>query len=180
MSEAVKLMAASLVGLSAAVAACAEPAGLGRRLSAAELPAPTVFPDGTGLPAGSGSVLAGRALYAARCAACHGARGEGSNGFPPIAGGHGSLASKTPLPTVGSYWPYATTLWDYLRRAMPYAQPGSLTVEDTYSLSAYVLHLNGLLDEAAVLDADGLARIRMPNRDGFITDSRPDFPPARR
>ncbi|WP_019904226.1 cytochrome c [Methylobacterium sp. 77] len=135
--------------------------------------------DGQGLPAGHGSVREGEALFGARCAACHGALGEGGTA-DKLAGGQGSLATGKPVRTVGSFWPYATTLFDYIRRAMPYDAPQSLSADETYALSAYVLHLNGILPEGADLDAASLPTVRMPNRDGFTADQRPDIPvPAR-
>jgi len=142
-----------------------------------------VAPDGRNLPAGQGTVAAGRTLYAAQCAACHGAQGEGGQG-DRLAGGAGTLASAKPVRTVGSYWPYATTLYDYIRRAMPLYAPQSLTSDQVYSATAYLLHLNGLLPEDATLDAQALRQIRMPNRDGFVDDPRPDVavaggPPAK-
>jgi mono/diheme cytochrome c family protein len=122
--------------------------------------------DGSGLPPGSGSVARGQAIYATRCAACHGANGE--QGIAPrLAGGQGTLASKAPVLTVGSYWPYATTLYDYIHRAMPLDSPQSLTPDEVYAVTAYTLHLNGILQANAVLDAASLAKVRMPNRDGF-------------
>jgi cytochrome c len=122
--------------------------------------------DGAGLPAGRGSVAQGRALYAARCLACHGANGE-KGPAPQLAGGQGTLATRTPVLTVGSYWPYATTLYDYIHRAMPLDSPQSLTPDEVYAVTAYTLHLNGIVTADAVLDAPALAAIRMPNRDGF-------------
>ncbi|EHP89857.1 c-type cytochrome, partial [Methylorubrum extorquens] len=104
------------------------------------------------------------------------ARGEGA-AAEPLAGGRGSLASAKPLRTVGSFWPYATTLFDYVRRAMPFDAPQSLSPDETYAVSAYVLHLNGLLPEEASLDAASLPRVAMPNRDGFTADPRPDIAP---
>jgi S-disulfanyl-L-cysteine oxidoreductase SoxD len=150
----------------------------GRRPSAQEIAAAdiTVFPDGTGLPAGRATAREGRGVYNERCAACHGATGQGTNDFPELAGGIGTLASAKPLLTVGSYWPYATTLWDYTRRAMPYPQPGSLTSNEVYAVTAYVLYLNGIVTEDAVLDRATLPSIRMPNRDGFMPDPRPVRP----
>jgi len=122
--------------------------------------------DGVGLPPGAGSVDRGRAIYEARCLSCHGANGD--KGIAPrLAGGQGTLASKVPVLTVGSYWPYATTLYDYIQRAMPLDSPQSLTPDEVYAVTAYTLHLNGILQADAVLDAASLAAIRMPNRDGF-------------
>ena len=132
-----------------------------------------VAPDGRNLPAGKGTVSKGRDIYAAQCAACHGAQGEGGIG-DKLVGGIGSLATATPVKTVGSYWPYATTLYDYIRRAMPLAAPQSLSNEDVYAVSGYVLFLNGLVGDDAVIDAKTLGALKMPNRDGFIEDPRPD------
>jgi len=122
--------------------------------------------DGAGLPAGRGSVAQGQAIYQTRCLACHGAKGE-QGPAPRLAGGQGSVATKTPVLTVGSYWPYATTLYDYIRRAMPLDRPQSLTPDEVYAVTAYTLHLNGIVKADAVLDAAALAAVRMPNRDGF-------------
>jgi S-disulfanyl-L-cysteine oxidoreductase SoxD len=146
----------------------------GRRATPSEVAVAdiTVFPDGSGLPPGRATAREGRRIYEARCAACHGEKGDGSDDFHALVGGRGSLTSAQPLLTVGSYWPYATTLWDYTRRAMPYAQPGSLTTTEVYAVTAYVLHLNGIVAEDAVLDQVTLPRVRMPNRDGFVPDGR--------
>lgn len=130
-----------------------------------------ILPDGSNLPSGSGSAAQGAAIYAAQCAACHGAQGEGGAGVPALAGGIGSLATDSPLLTVGSYWPYATTLFDYVRRAMPPQAPRSLSSDELYQVSAYVLFLNGIISENAVLDANTLPQVPMPNRDGFIDRS---------
>lgn len=135
--------------------------------------------DGQGLPAGHGSVRQGEALFGARCAACHGAQGEGASA-DRLVGGQGSLATGKPVRTVGSFWPHATTLFDYIRRAMPYDAPQSLSADETYALSAYILHLNGILPEGAELDAASLPKVRMPNRGGFTADIRPDVPVAAR
>lgn len=140
------------------------------------------LPDGRGLPAGSGSVAAGKAVYAAQCAACHGANLEGGQG-DRLTGGRGSLAgndpAKAPIKTVESYWPYATTLFDYIKRAMPLTAPGSMSNDDVYAVSAYILAQAKIVPEDAVLDARSLAAVKMPNRDGFIPDPRPErFPPA--
>ena len=134
----------------------------------------SVMPDGTGLPAGGGTARDGAQVYARSCAACHGERGAGKPA-DPLAGGQGSLASAAPLRTVGSYWPYATTLFDYTRRAMPLNKPMSLTNDEVYAVSAYILHLNGLVGEDERMDAHSLWKVRMPNRDGFISK----WPPAR-
>lgn len=135
--------------------------------------------DGRGLPAGRGSVRDGAALFGTRCAGCHGDHGEGASA-DALVGGQGSLATPKPVRTVGSYWPYATTLFDYVRRAMPFDAPQSLSADETYALSAYILNRNGLLPDDAVLDADTLPKVAMPNRDGFTRDARPDVPVAAR
>jgi cytochrome c len=132
-----------------------------------------VGPDGAGLPPGSGSVAEGRRVYAERCAACHGTDGQGGP-MDRLAGGQGTLATAKPVRTVGSYWPYATTLFDYVRRAMPFDAPQSLKPGEVYAVSAFVLHLNGIVAADAVLDAKSLPLVKMPNRDGFVADPRPD------
>jgi cytochrome c len=129
--------------------------------------------DGSNLPPGSGSVAHGREVFAAQCAACHGTGGEGGLG-DRLVGGQGTLATAKPIKTVGSYWPYAPTLFDYIRRAMPQNAPQSLSNEDVYAVSAYILNLNGLVAADATLDAKSLAAIKMPNRDMFVGDPRPD------
>lgn len=130
---------------------------------------------GKGLPPGSGSVAQGQALYEEKCAVCHGDFGEGAGRYPVLAGGQGSLTSARPIKTVGSYWPYAPTLFDYVRRAMPFNAPGSLTNHQVYAIVAYVLNLNNIVPSNAVLDAKTLAAIKMPNRNGFINEHlKPD------
>jgi len=131
-----------------------------------------VAPDGHGLPAGSGDVAHGKAVFAAKCAMCHGAAGQGGIG-DRLVGGRGTLASDKPVKTVGSYWPYATTLFDYIRRAMPYNAPQSLSADDIYAVSAYLLYLNGVVPESTRLDAKTLPKVKMPNRHGFVRDPRP-------
>ena len=123
--------------------------------------------DGTGLPPGSGSAREGEAIYVLHCLACHGAAGSGGLS-DVLVGGHGTLDGPAPLRTVGSFWPYATTLFDYVRRAMPYLEPRSLTNDDVYALTAYLLFMNGIIKEDAQMDARTLAEVRMPNRDNFI------------
>jgi len=130
--------------------------------------------DGQGLPPGHGSVREGEKIFADVCAACHGAKGEGKPA-DRLVGGFGTLATSKPVRTVGSYWPYATTLFDYIRRAMPFNAPQSLTADQVYAVSAYILYLNNIVAEDAVLDSASLPRVKMPNRSGFTSpDPRPD------
>jgi cytochrome c len=129
-----------------------------------------VRPDGTGLPQGAGTVTHGKEVYRDNCEVCHGTNGEGGI-KDRLVGGEGSLGSSKPLKTVGSYWPYATTVFDYIRRAMPYPIPGSLSADDTYAVTAYILSLNGIIPADAKLDRDNLPKIKMPNRDGFAPDA---------
>ena len=136
-----------------------------------------VSPDGKNLPSGSGTVAHGRDVYNAQCAACHGPKGEGGVG-DKLVGGMETLSTPKPIKTIGSYWPYATTLFDYIRRAMPLNAPQSLSNEDVYAVSGYLLFLNGLVADSAVIDAKFLTELRMPNRDGFVGDPRPDVQSA--
>ena len=151
--------------------------GLGRPIGEEELASWNidVRPDGAGLPPGRGTVAQGREAYLAKCSACHGEKGEGSP-MDRLAGGTGTLGTDKPVKTVGSYWPYATTLFDYVRRTMPFTDPQGLGAEETYAVTAYVLFLNGIVDESAALDARTLPEVVMPNRGGFLPDNRPDAP----
>jgi S-disulfanyl-L-cysteine oxidoreductase SoxD len=128
----------------------------------------SIPPDGSGLPAGSGTAAEGEAVYNAKCAGCHGVKGI-KGPADPLVGGIGTLASKKPVKTVGSYWPYATTLFDYIRRAMPFNAPQSLSNNEVYALSAYILSLNNIIDPEARMDAKTLPQVKMPNRDGFVS-----------
>lgn len=155
--------------------------GIGREATAGEIAGwdIDVRPDGQGLPAGRGTAADGEEMYESRCASCHGEFGEAVGRYPALIGGAESLASDNPVKTVGSYWPYATTLWDYIYRAMPFDDAQSLTHDETYAITAYLLYLNDIVDEDFVADRDSLAGIEMPNRDGFaISDQRPDTPSA--
>ena len=153
------------------IAAPAFAAEFGRLASEADIKAWNidVLPDGTGLPEGHGTVVQGRKVFAENCAACHGNNGEGGTGGA-LSGGAGTLASDRPVKTIGSFWPYSTTLFDYVRRAMPYPTPGSLSDDETYAVVAYLLNLNGILPENATLDRSSLPRVTMPNLDGFVPD----------
>ncbi|MEJ1975537.1 MAG: cytochrome c [Acetobacteraceae bacterium] len=149
-----------------------QPLGLGRTPTEAEVAAWNIdiLPDGTGLPPGQGSVAQGGEIFVAMCAACHGAHGEAgdNNPVPRLAGGQGTLITPHSLRTVGSYWPFATTLFDYIRRAMPLNAPQTLTDDQVYAVAAYVLSLNGVVPQDTVLNRTNLAAIKMPNRDGFV------------
>lgn len=138
-----------------------------------------VLPDGQGLPSGSGTAKAGAGLFAARCAACHGADGQGlpvggRGGFPRLVGGIGTIASAKPVKTVGSFWPYATGLFDYIRRAMPLTAPQSLSADQVYSLTAFILYKNKIIGESDAMDASTLPAVKMPNRDGFYQRPAPE------
>lgn len=130
--------------------------------------------NGQNLPEGAGTATEGKLLYDTHCASCHGVDGEGTLANK-LVGGHGSLSTDQPVKTVGSFWPYATTLFDYTRRTMPYLAPMSLTNDDYYAITAYVLNMNDLVAEDAVIDKSSLPGVQMPNRDGFI-NSYPDMP----
>jgi mono/diheme cytochrome c family protein len=151
------------------------PYGIGRAATPAEIAGWNIDidRDGHNLPPGSGSVSHGQEVFDQQCASCHGAKGEGGVG-DRLVGGQGTLATPKPVRTVGSYWPYAPTLFDYIRRAMPQNAPQSLGNDDVYAVSAYILHLNGLLPADATLDARTLGAIKMPNRNMFVSDPRPD------
>jgi cytochrome c len=164
--------AASLVAC-AAQAPSRQPA-FGAAVSAEEIARwdISIPPSGAGLPAGSGTAKQGAAVYGAKCLACHGEKGAGKPA-DVLVGGIGSLATARPVRTVGSYWPYATTLFDYVRRAMPITNPLSLSDDEVYAVSAYVLFLNGIVGEDAVMNAQTLPQVKMPNRAGFVSDWPP-------
>jgi cytochrome c len=160
------------------IAAQSQPYGLGQPATVADTAQKelTVFPNGKGLPPGRGTADQGAAIYKEKCAECHNEKGEGRPGqYPALVGGIGSLTSAKPLKTVGSFWPYATTVWDYIRRAMPFDHPRSLTADEVYAVTAFVLHLNGLVDRTQELNDKTLPLVKMPNRDGFVPDRRPDI-----
>ncbi len=158
----------ALLAIGASIAAGQESPGLGRPVDhdAIEAVSFTIMPDGEGLPVGSGNATAGAALFRQHCMACHGEGGSGGIN-DTLVGGRGSLASDQPVKTIGSYWPYATTLFDYIRRAMPYQSPGILSDDDVYSLTAYLLFVNDVIDEDIEIDATSLPAVEMPNRQGF-------------
>jgi len=131
--------------------------------------------DGKGLPPGKGDVNHGAEVFADQCAVCHGTFGEGEGRYPKLAGGNGTLTADRPEPTVGSYWPFAPTLWDYINRAMPFTSPRTLSADDVYALTAYVLNLNNIVPADFVADKDSLPKVKMPNHDSFSwQDPRPD------
>lgn len=153
--------------LTFAVTAHAETPRLGQPLddnAVARLPR-SVFPDGRGLPPGRGTVADGQAIFEAKCIACHGKAGVGGSGGHLITDGR--ITGPEPDPAINTYWPYATTLWDFTRRAMPMNAPGSLSDDETYAVTAYLLHLSGLIAADAVIDQTSLPATVMPNRDGF-------------
>jgi cytochrome c len=162
--------AASIATLFVASAAAQEGPGLGTPITAADL-APwdiSIEPDGAGLPPGSGDAAAGAQVYATHCVACHGAGGAGQPN-DRLVGGQGTLNQLAQTRTLGSYWPYASTVFDYIRRAMPFHAPQSLSNDQVYAVTAYLLAENGIIEQNAKLDARSLARVENPNRDGFIT-----------
>ena len=151
-----------------------ESPGFGEPVSANDLNAldVTVEPDGKGLPNGSGSAVEGAMVYQNHCFACHGKNGEyGINAR--LAGGHGSLTTAIPVKTLGSFWPYATTIFDYVRRAMPFQTPGTLSNDELYAVTAYLLFINDVIDEEQMMNAESLPAVSMPNRDNFVWDFIP-------
>jgi mono/diheme cytochrome c family protein len=159
-----------VVAMASGAVYAAEPYGFGRPATPREIAGwdIEISPDGAGLPPGHGGVGQGEAIFAEKCASCHGPHGEGKP-MDQLVGGIGTLSDKKPVKTVGSFWPYATTLFDFVRRAMPLNAPQSLTPDEVYAVSAYILFLNGIVPQDATLDARTLARIKMPNRDGFVS-----------
>ena len=158
------------------LAAQQKPYGFGKPVSPDEVRKLdiTIFADGRGLPPGKGDAKTGAAIYASKCAECHNDRGEGrENQYPALVGGIGSLATPKPKKSVGSYWPYATTLWDHIHRAMPFDHPRTLYADEVYAVTAFVLHLNGIVTEGQELNEKSLPLVKMPNRDGFIPETRP-------
>ena len=171
---------AALIALGTQVAAAAEPGhfGYGKPATPAEIAGWDIDvrgDDGAGLPAGKGSVQRGADVFAEQCGACHGTFGEGEGRYPKLVGGNGTLRDDRPEPTVGSYWPFAPTLFDYINRAMPMPAPHALPADDVYALTAYILNLNDIVSGDFVADRDSLPKVKMPNRDHFTwTDPRPD------
>jgi len=168
------VLSAAAAWLVLSAAALAEGPGLGRVATPDEIASwdISIGPDGAGLPPGRGTPKEGEAVYAEKCGACHGEKGAGKPN-DQLVGGRGSLSSdQAPLKTVGSFWPYATTLFDYIRRAMPLNAAKSLSDNEVYAVAAYILQLNGIIGGADAMDAQTLPQVQMPNRDGFIVFSR--------
>ena len=180
MSKFPKLLAGCCVALLVSSGfAHAGKLGLGREATPEEVKAwdIDVRPDGQGLPKGQGKVSDGEKIYAEQCASCHGDFGEGVDRWPVLAGGADTLASDDPVKTIGSYWPYASTVFDYIHRAMPFGNAQSLSADETYALTAYVLYMNDIIeDESFVLSDKNFTSIRLPNENNFIKDARPDTP----
>jgi S-disulfanyl-L-cysteine oxidoreductase SoxD len=174
------LAAAPLAAFAADGAAAAPHYGFGTTPGAPELGRFfAIPPDGRGLPPGRGTAAEGARIYAERCAACHGEKLEGipqpGIGGDKLIGGRGSLASGMPVKTIESYWPYATTVFDYVKRAMPFSSPGSLSDDQVYSVVAYILAQAKIIQPTDVMDKESLPRVQMPNRDGFVPDPRPEI-----
>jgi mono/diheme cytochrome c family protein len=168
----VKLSIAIAMVLGLGVANAADGPHFGQPISPTDL-APwdiSIGPDGVGLPPGSGTPAQGAAVYADHgCSACHGDNGTGGLGGPLVGGGPLNTTDRAPVKLIGNYWPYATTIFDFVRRAMPWQQPKTLTDNEVYALTAYVLALNKIIGENDVMNAETLPRVRMPNRDGFVS-----------
>lgn len=165
-----------VVGTFATMATMAdESPGLGQSLTAEQIAAVdfTIMPDGDGLPKGSGNAVSGRDVFNRNCLACHGENGIGGVN-DVLSGGHGSIQGPNPQKTVGSYWPYATTIFDYVRRAMPLQTPGVLSNDELYAVTAYLLYVNEIIAEDAEMNADTLANVKMPNRDNFVWGYTPE------
>lgn len=178
MSSRKRLLAgAAFVALTGVTAMAADTPQFGTPVTQGDIAAwdISIGPDGAGLPAGKGTVAQGEAVYAAKCQACHSEKGAGKPN-DQLVGGIGSLEpGKPPVKTIGSYWPYATTLFDYVRRAMPWDRPKSLSDQEVYDVAAYLLYLNGIIGRDDVIDAQSLPKVKMPNREGFIPFPR--WPP---
>ncbi len=174
MSKYLKPAALLTVGCLISAPALADDFGLGRPALPDEIAAwdLDVRPDGTGLPVGSGDALTGEAVFADKCASCHGDFAEGVGNWPKLAGGEDTLADPDPVKTVGSYWPYLSTTWDYINRSMPFGDAQSLEADEVYAITAYILYSNFLVDDDFVLSNETFLDVEMPNADGFIVDDR--------
>jgi cytochrome c len=170
MFKRIAFVTAALVAASAAYAATPAPPKLGRPATADDIAKVDISipPDGKGLPTGSGSVAQGAMVFQQKCSVCHGASAEGTPSGDRLVGGVGSLASPNPVKTVNSYWPYATTVFDYIRRAMPITNPQSLQNDEVYAVVAFILSRDNVVPMDAVMDANSLPKVQMPNRAGFV------------
>ena len=191
MSDLAKIMKGGLVALvisapmfAASVAQAEQrPFGLGQIATAEEVSGwdIDVRPDGLGAPEGIGNAVDGEEVYAELCAACHGDFGEAVDNWPVLVGGAGTLNGEDPVKTTGSYWPYASTMYDYIYRAMPFGEAQSLTHDETYQIVAYLLYMNDIIDDEFEVSQDNIGTIEMPNRNGFmLPDPRPDAQPVSR
>lgn len=172
-------LAACIAGSAALAPALAGTFGLGRDATPNEVAAwdIDVRPDGAGLPVGSGNAFDGEEIFAERCAFCHGDFGEGVDRWPVLSGGHGTLSDERPVKTIGSYWPYLSTVWDYIFRAMPFGEAQSLTPDEVYAITAYLLYMNDVIDDDEfVLSNENFLEVRLPNEENFFADPRPDIP----
>ncbi|MEN8838094.1 MAG: c-type cytochrome [Celeribacter marinus] len=171
-----KLIASTALIASLATPSFAEKLGLGRVALPDEIAAwnHDIGPQGQGLPMGSGSVEDGEMIFSENCASCHGEFAEGVDNWPKLAGGDGTLADKDPLKTIGSYWPYLSTVYDYVRRSMPFGAAQTMSDDDVYAITAYILYSNYLVDDDFVLTNENFMDVEMPNADGFIIDDRPE------
>jgi S-disulfanyl-L-cysteine oxidoreductase SoxD len=162
-------VALALVAAGCASARVMQGPNLGHEATAAQVAGwdISVGPDGAGLPPGKGTAVAGASVYEQKCQSCHGAKGAGQPN-DRLVGGQGTLASRTPVRTIGSYWPYATTIFDYVRRSMPYTHPQSLSDDEVYAVTAYLLNLNGIIGENDEMNPQTLPKVKMPNQPNFI------------
>ena len=178
MSKFLERTALTLCAAAIAGVAVAGPLGLGRSATEAEVRAwdIDVRPDGAGLPKGSGDVETGEEVFIEQCAVCHGDFGEGVDRWPVLAGGQGTLTNDRPVKTIGSYWPYLSTVWDYIHRAMPFGNAQSLSDDDVYAITAYLLYMNDLVEDDFVLSDENFNQVRLPNESNFFADDRPDSP----
>lgn len=176
MSKSRKVLIATAFVTALATPVLAEKLGLGRPALPEEIAAwdVAVLPDGTNLPEGSGDVMTGEEIFAEKCASCHGEFAEGLDSWPVLAGGEGSLQDARPVKTVGSYWPYLSTVFDYVHRSMPFGGAQTVTTDETYAITAFLLYSNGLVDDDFVLSKQNFTEVVMPNAQGFYPDDRPD------
>ena len=168
------VLAGALLASSTVNASEIGPLGLGRAATETEVAAwdIDVRPDGQGLPPGSGTVEYGEQVFADQCAFCHGDFGEGVDRWPVLAGGHDTLTSDRPEKTIGSYWPYLSTVWDYINRAMPFGSAQTLSHDDVYAITAYLLYMNDLVEDDFELSRENFTDIRLPNEENFYLDDR--------